>query len=188
MRRSTLISVLLAIPAILLVGNITAIAYSSYARDNAAKRMLKGGYASLISPYEIEPIKVISGRTVSFKVTVCNIGNQVWPEQGKVALGLFDRRLKDILTGWERHGNNPILAITDQLRFPPETDVVPSRTFRAHIEFAAPLRPGRYHMRLQMVDESKTDEDGQPLQGRWFGDMLRFELDVSSAAGVPPAA
>ena len=135
------------------------------------------GFVADLSPRSL-PFLAETGEPIRFSVEVKNTGGRAWACRGRTALGLFDQRPMDMLLCLEGHGNNPLTG--DQRRFAPTKEVPPGGTFEAKVEFSAPTKPGVYHLRLQMVDESVHG------RGRWFGPAVEFDLTVTSAAGSPP--
>src|SRR5213075_467729 len=129
--------------------------------------------AALAAAYSSNaPTHVIAGQTVTYQVTVTNIGTQTWPAAGtnKVRLGVYFAGASDAVGAWSK----------EPARFALTSDVAPGKSVTFNVKVTAPSTPGTYVLRDRMVKEYVA----------WFQTMEKVNVSVdnlhASYSGTPP--
>ena len=107
-------------------------------------------YRSVITPVDRIPAAIVPVREIRFEVDVRNSGVRPWPATGSQPVRL-SYHWRDDATG--------NMSVYDGIRTTLPGDVDPGATVRVRARVAAPPRPGRYRLHLEMVHEGVT----------WFG-------------------
>jgi glucose/arabinose dehydrogenase len=119
--------------------------------------------AALAAAYSSNaPAHVIAGQTISYQVTVTNIGTQTWPATGtnKVRLGVYFAGASDAVGAWP----------SEPKRFALTSDVAPGKSVTFNVKVTAPSTPGTYVLRDRMVKEYVA----------WFTTMERVNVSVDN--------
>ena len=108
------------------------------------------GYGARIHPVQL-PERARPAERLRVTVDVENLGDRTWPKRmdpsSAIKLGLHVAAAGDAST---RSFRGDLLP----------ADVAPGETVRLSIDFAAPAVPGRYELRLDLLEEGKA----------WFSD------------------
>jgi glucose/arabinose dehydrogenase len=108
------------------------------------------------------PTHVIAGQTVTYNVTVTNIGTQTWPAIGtnKVRLGVYFAGDSDAVGAWPK----------EPARFTLPRDIAPGQSVTFTVKVTAPTTPGTYILRDRMVKEYVA----------WFTTMEKIGVSVDN--------
>jgi len=133
-------------------------------------------YRSVITPVDRIPAAIVPVREMHFAVDVRNSGVRPWPATGFQPV-MLSYHWRDAATG--------NLSVYDGIRTTLPHDVDPGATIRLRAKVAAPPRPGRYRLHLEMVHEKVT----------WFGQQgdagfdaiveVRTDATLAAAQAAP---
>lgn len=128
-------------------------------------------YRSVITPVDRIPAMIVPVREARFEIDVRNSGVRPWPATGSQPVTLSYHWLDDA-TG--------AMSVYDGLRTTLPHDVDPGATVRVRARVAAPPRPGRYRLQLEMVHEGVTWFGPQGDAG--FGAVVEVRTQATPAA------
>ncbi|WP_254510129.1 PQQ-dependent sugar dehydrogenase [Anatilimnocola floriformis] len=120
------------------------------------------------------PAAVLKGQTVTFALTVTNVGTETWSYLGtnRVRLGVYFDGTSDAVGAWAK----------DPLRFTLPKNVAPGQSVTINVSIPTPATTGNVVLRARLVKEGTTPT--------WFEPLLKTNVAVQSLgasyAGNPP--
>jgi glucose/arabinose dehydrogenase len=110
------------------------------------------------------PAGTLPGKTVSFPLTITNVGSETWLSSGttKVRLGVYLNGRSDLPNDWP----------TQPVRFSLPRNVAPGQSVTINVSLKAPTTPGNYVLRARMVKENVA----------WFEPLFKSDFQVQTLA------